>query len=297
MRPTFLKKSIIALTVLFCYASPSYGQIEKAPRLPSLPYNMISKYLPETMALVFNDESEDLYGDLLKNRLHVDLVCKALNMMAKDRPKAIFIDIDVAINPKAAACISETAIQLGLRVTLDFDPTEVVPDLSQFNGFISVGYAQVLTNTMSDSGFTQRPTSGSGWLAPKTRVNLVKPAVIPFRIPAYFVALVQGLPEQDLRKLNYSWNRKITLAEFSESQTPKISIQEVLAGKTDALADKYVVIGVDQDKYDAFSNPQGEIVNGMFIHQQFIAAYLSLMNENVIPADGEMIIFGEPVGL
>lgn len=259
-----------------------------------MPISLLEGQLNKTVSIVFDDESEALYGDLLDNKLHLNKICDALVLMAEDKPKSIFIDMDITVDPIAAECIADAAEKNDLRITVDYDPSLISVELEQKLKVLSVGTAKTMTKVMDGYEY-EAPTSNSAvhWLNPRTRVELVKPAVTPYIMPAYFISLVSGLPEELLNQVRVEWSRKVTLSEFSESKTPKIPLQQVLEGETGALADKYVFIGVDQDKYDAMSNSSGEIVNGVFVHQQFLAAYLSLLELEREPESGSMIIFGE----
>lgn len=265
-----------------------------ATELPHIPISKLNAQLDKTISIVFDDESEELYGDLLSHRLHIDKVCEVIKALENNPPRSIFIDMDITENPLAAGCIAAAARKIGVKITADFDPHLVSAATKDDLKDVSVGTAQVNALVIGENprgNYEQSP-----WLAPETRVALVKPAVLPYSMPAYFLNLVNGLDEDDLRKIDITWNRNITLAEFYET-APKISIQEVLQGNTSTLKDKYVLIGVDQDKYDSLSNSRGEVINGVFLHQHYTAAYLALMEGSIEVPPSPMIIFGEPVVL
>jgi hypothetical protein len=260
--------------------------------LPTLPVEKLRAQLGQTISIVFNDESEALYGDLLSHDLHLDKVCEAIKALAKDKPRAIFIDMDIAIAPEAAKCIAEAGVANGIRLTADYDPLFLSQDLRMILRSISIGSAMLATKVVAGQTVEARPNKAR-WLNPSTRVSLVKPAAVPYIQPAYFINLVNGLDDQALRSVHIPWARAVMVADFTEVDVPKIAIQDILAGRTETVAGKYTFIGVDQDKYDAMSSAGGEVINGVFLHQQFTAAYLALMAEDLGPAPGSLIIFGE----
>lgn len=255
--------------------------------------------LPKTLSVVFDDNSEKLYGDLLDHKAHLDLICEVIQKMEGHEPKAIFIDVDVTMDLQAAACIVEAATKLNIPLTIDFDPNVLSAATQKKLDNVSIGSAAILTKVMDGFDYQENQTPGvtSQWLNPNSRVSHIKPAAIPYRNPAYFINLVNGVADSQLRKINISWARNVWLTEFSEVEVPKISFQEVLSGHVETASGKFVLIGVDQDKYDSMSNAQGEIVNGVFIHQYLTAAYLALLAKGeVAPKEGS-IIFGPQVNL
>ena len=259
--------------------------------LPTLPYSMLAAELPQTMAVVFNDESEKLYGDVMDNNLHVDKICQVIEAMADTPPRSVFIDWDVYADPAAAECIKIVATELEIPITLtqNIDKPTVFSD----SNYVAYGYPQVLTRVENRSELPSPQKGNHNWLDANARVGLVAPAVIPFSIPAYFLTLTQGVDEKDLLKLSFYWSRRVAVSEITEQNVPKTSFQEVISGASKSYAGKYVFIGVDQDKYDAFTTVKGEVVNGVFAHQHFAAAYLSLKAATFPPEVAPMVIFGE----
>lgn len=265
--------------------------------------------LKDVTVLTFDDESEQALGDIQTNKLHLNHLCTAIKKIAYSRPKAIFIDMDLSADLEAARCIVDVVLSENLKLVIHNDPKEILGHpLDGKSPNVGHGHVAIRTKAVQGEEVELRPIDVKhNWLNPMTRVSFAASGIIPFDVPAYFILLVMGLEDSDLRKLDWSWIRRIAVADFSENGITKVPLHKIakpnisgseLADLEAKFSDRYVLVGVDQDKYDAFSNWKGEIVNGVFIHAHLLAAYKALMKTRVkIPKaadDSEFIYFGLP---
>lgn len=265
---------ILVLVILF-----SQNILAKGER--TNPYELKGSF-GEAVALVFNDESEKIYGDL-KYDLNLDILCETIKEIASQSPKVIMFDIDLSSNLSAAKCLLGVSDDFKLNYVLTNDITEIFEKLTpEQNSRIVTSNPRIHSPHLPG----ERTETVNSWLKPETRVTELAPILFPLTVPSYFAMVVMGSHESELGSLNWNWVRYLRLLNFSERNITKVSYQEVLSSKKQkSFIDKYVFVGVDQDKYDSLSNKDGEVVNGVFLHVQFFAAYKTLqkLKPNIPP--------------
>lgn len=240
----------------------------------ALSYSSIEAELSDSVALVFDSKSEELYGPLRGNKLQIKKLCEAVRAIAPQRPKVIVFDVELNADTEGAECLLQLSDQYGLNYVVYDEKDTAFRNLNEEQGKrIQAGYFNVFVRRNEDKS-----------------VREVRPQILPYQVAAFFIAQLAGMSDAEARSANYSLPYRIALHQMSESFITKVPYQDAIENRSKIhFGDKIVFVGVDQNEHDVFVRPDGEPVNGVFLHMLFLGAYRAAARET-LPKTG-MIYF------
>lgn len=263
-----MKKGILVVVFFFCWSSLASSKFNYSER------RNFAEYLPQIATLVFNDESEEFFGNLEENNMQLSLLCEAITNLKDHKPKALVIGFNLDNDRDDGFCIIDAAIDNKIPIIVSdlYKGMRSYYPQDAFMNYVKYGYYGLqLFNRFVDGAPDQT-----------IRVEYVSPgAGVHEEIPAFLRALLVGLDRGRLQNIDANLPRNLTIGDLTEEGIRKVTYQDILIKKTEeleALEDKYVFVGSDQDKHARFLGNEGQPVNDAFIHAQLLAAYLYVTN-------------------
>lgn len=322
---------IVGMTALLFFSFNSFSAVVTDIRPDFYPIDIqhMRERLDESVALVFNDADEERYGDFMQDT-QLDMLCEAIHKMKDNKPKVVLIDLSLWSDVESSICILKAAVTHQIQLVIGSDAYEglfgmyvgqevetrlqnenTAKDTEQYNElrrkYVIQEYNKlskvVGEGHLATAFFKARTTYlkpremdiAHEWQNPGTQMQEILPN--RFGVPAYLITLLRGIDENLLRRHNPLWTYRVAVGDFSERGINKVSYSEAFDPQSNAMAkfkDKYLFVGVDQDKYDAASNTKGEIVNGVFIHLQLMTSYLYILESGFDFPEDKVLVFREP---